>query len=87
VQIECPAGEQVRVQFIAGRIIQGQIISSTILLAMQSELLLNVQSLKYFGTTTYQKNIQEEIKNRLNSRIACYLSVQNLLSSHLLLKS
>jgi ribosomal protein S16 len=31
--------------------------------------------------------IQEEIKRRLNSGIACYHSVQNFLSSHLLSKN
>jgi hypothetical protein len=31
--------------------------------------------------------IQEEIKSRLNSGNACYHSVQNLLSSHLLSKN
>jgi len=30
-----------------------------------------------------QNSIQEKIKNRLNSRSACYHSVQNLLSSSL----
>ena len=32
---------------------------------------------------TYQNSIQEEIKSRLKSGNACYLSVQNLLSSRL----
>jgi hypothetical protein len=40
------------------------------------------------GTTVTNQNlIQEDIKRRLNSGIACYHSVQKLLSSHLLLKS
>jgi hypothetical protein len=44
-----------------------------------------VEDLKYLGTTLTNKNsIQEEIKSRLNSGIACYLSVQNILSSSLL---
>jgi hypothetical protein len=39
---------------------------------------------KYLGTTvTNQNSIQQEIKCRLNSGIACYHSVQNLLSSRL----
>jgi hypothetical protein len=36
---------------------------------------------------TNQNLIREEIKTRLNSGNACYQSVQNLLSSHLLLKT
>jgi len=37
---------------------------------------------KYLGTTlTNQNSIQEEIKSTLKSGIACYHSVQNLLSS------
>ena len=38
-------------------------------------------------TLTNQNSIQEEIKNRLNSRNACYHSVQNLLFSSLLSKN
>ena len=46
-----------------------------------------MEDLKYLVTTlTNQNNIQEEIKSRLNSGIACYLSVQNILSSGLLSK-
>jgi hypothetical protein len=42
----------------------------------------------YLGTTVTNQNlIQEEIKRRLNSDNACYHSVQNLLSSHLLSKN
>jgi hypothetical protein len=41
-----------------------------------------VEDFVYLGTTlTNQNSIQEEIKNRLKSRNACYHSVQNLLSS------
>jgi hypothetical protein len=48
----------------------------------------NVLQFKYLGTTvTNQTLIQDEIKRRLNSSNACYHSVQNLLSSHLLSKS
>jgi hypothetical protein len=45
----------------------------------------NMEQLKYLGTTvTDQNSIQKEIKRRLNSGNACYHSVQDLLSSHLL---
>jgi ribosomal protein S2 len=48
----------------------------------------NVAQFKYLGTTiTNQNLIQEKIKRRLNSGNACYHSVQNLLSSHLLSKN
>jgi hypothetical protein len=48
----------------------------------------NVAQLKYLHTTvTNQNMIQKEIKRRLNSGNGCYLSVQNLLSSHLLSKN
>jgi hypothetical protein len=40
---------------------------------------------KYLGTIlTNQNDIHDEIKSRLNSGNACYYSVQNLLSSHLI---
>jgi sorting nexin-29 len=43
---------------------------------------------KYLGTTlTNQNDIHDEIKSRLNSGNACYYSVQNLLSSHLISKN
>jgi hypothetical protein len=45
----------------------------------------NVAQFRYLGTTITDQNLmQEEIKRRLNSGNACYHSVQNLLSSHLL---
>jgi hypothetical protein len=48
----------------------------------------NVSQFRYLGTTVTNQNlIQEEIKRRLNSDIACYNSVQNLLSSPLLSKN
>jgi hypothetical protein len=48
----------------------------------------NVTQFRYLGTTVRNQNlIQEEIKRRLNSGNACYHSVQNLLSSCLLLKN
>jgi sorting nexin-29 len=48
----------------------------------------NVSQFKYSGTTVTNQNlIQEEIKMRLNSGNACYHSVQNRLSSYLLLKN
>jgi len=47
-----------------------------------------VEEFRYLGKTlTNQNFIQEEIKSRLKSRIACYHSVQNLLSSRLLSKN
>jgi hypothetical protein len=47
----------------------------------------NVSQFKYSWTTVTNQNlIQEEIKKRLNSGNACYHSVQNFLSSRLLLK-
>jgi hypothetical protein len=48
----------------------------------------NLAQFKYLGTTiTNQNLIQEEIKRRLNLDNACYHSVQNLLSPHLLSKN
>jgi len=47
-----------------------------------------VEKFKYWGTTlSNQNSIVDEIKNRLNSRNACYHSVQNLLSSSLIFKN
>jgi len=47
-----------------------------------------VDGFKYLGTTlTNQNSIQEEIKSRLKLGNACYHSVQNLLSSNLLIKN
>jgi len=44
-----------------------------------------MEEFKYLGKTlTYKNYILEEIKRRLNSRNACYHSLQNLLSSSLL---
>jgi hypothetical protein len=48
----------------------------------------NVAKFKYLGTTlTNLNNIRDEITNRLNSGNACYYSIQNLLSSHLISKN
>jgi hypothetical protein len=48
----------------------------------------NVSQFRYLGMTVINQNlIQEEIKRRLNSGNACYHSVHNLLSSHLLSKN
>jgi hypothetical protein len=45
----------------------------------------NVEEFRYLGMTlTNENNIHNEIKSRFNSGNACYHSVQNLLSSHLI---
>ena len=47
-----------------------------------------MEEFKYLGTTlTNQNSIQKEIKSRLKLGNACHHSVQNLLSSSLLLKN
>jgi hypothetical protein len=47
-----------------------------------------VAQFTYFRKTITKQNlIQKEIKRRMNSGNACYLSVQNLLSSRLLSKN
>jgi hypothetical protein len=47
----------------------------------------NLSQFKYLGMTVINQNlIQEDIKSRSNSGNSCYHSVQNLLSSRLLLK-
>jgi len=47
-----------------------------------------VEEFKHLGTTlTNQNSIQEEIKSRLKPGNACFLSVQDLLSSSLLSKN
>jgi hypothetical protein len=44
-----------------------------------------VAKFKYFGTTLASQNdIRDEIKSRLNLGNACYYSIQNLFSSHLI---
>jgi hypothetical protein len=48
----------------------------------------NVEKFKYLGTMLINQNdIHDEIKSRINSGNACYYAVQNLLSSHLILKN
>jgi len=47
-----------------------------------------VEEFKYLGTTlTNPNSIAEEIKSRLRKGIACYHSVQHLLSSRMLSKN
>jgi hypothetical protein len=47
----------------------------------------NVRAFKYLGKKlTNQNDILDKMKSKLNSGNACYYSVQNLLSSHLLTK-
>jgi hypothetical protein len=47
----------------------------------------NVSQFRYLGTTVTNHNfVREKITRRLSSGNACYHSVQNLMSSHLLSK-
>jgi hypothetical protein len=50
--------------------------------------LARMEEFKYLGTILINQNsLQEEIKSKLKSGIACYHLVQNLLSSTLLSKN
>jgi hypothetical protein len=53
-----------------------------------NRLFENASQFQYLGTTVTDQNLnQGEIKRRLHSGNACYHSVQNLPSSHLLSKN
>jgi len=53
-----------------------------------NESFKNMAKFKYMGTTlTDQNDMHDEIKSRLNSGNACYYSIQNILSSHLISKN
>ena len=55
---------------------------------MDNSSIERVEEFKYLGTTlTNQNSIQEEIKYRLKLGNYCYYSVQNLLSSSLLIQN
>jgi hypothetical protein len=57
-------------------------------ISIANESFENVAKFKYLSATlTNQKDIRDEIKNRLNSGNACCHSVQNLLSSLLISKN
>jgi hypothetical protein len=61
------------------------IINHDIKIGRPNRCFENVEELRYFVTTITNRNlIQEKIKRRLNLGNACYHSVHNLLSSHLL---
>jgi hypothetical protein len=73
--------EKTKYMFMSGHQTAGQ--SNVIRVANKS--FVKVAKFKYLGATLTDQNcIHEEIRSRLNLGNACYHTVQNLLSSHLL---
>jgi hypothetical protein len=57
-------------------------------ISVANESFENVAKFKYLGIAlTNQNDIHDEVKSRLNLGYACYYSVQNILSSHLISKN
>ena len=67
---------------------RGQIARRSHTIKFDNSSFESVEEFRYLGKTlTNQNSIQEEIKNRLQSGNACFHSMQNRLSSNLLLKN
>jgi hypothetical protein len=74
-----------KTKYVYGHVSRSECRNGNILINNKS--FETVEQFKYLGTTlSNQISIHEEIKSRLKSRNACYLSVQNLLSSSLISK-